>query len=65
MNPTTTMNSPTITMNARMTETTNAGDSTYDSETNVTLLPVLVKAVQELSAKVTSLETELNELKNK
>ncbi len=30
-----------------------------------TLLPVLVKAVQELSEKVTSLETELNELKNK
>ena len=30
-----------------------------------TLLPVLVKAVQELSGKVTSLETELNELKNK
>ena len=28
-----------------------------------TLLPILVKAVQELSAKVTTLETELNELK--
>ena len=29
-----------------------------------TLLPILVKSVQELSAKVTSLETELNELKS-
>jgi hypothetical protein len=28
-----------------------------------TLLPILVKAVQELSAKVTTLETELSELK--
>ena len=28
-----------------------------------TLLPILVKAVQELSAKVTILETELSELK--
>jgi len=30
----------------------------------VTLLPILVKAVQELSSKVTSLETQLNELKS-
>ena len=30
-----------------------------------TLLPVLVKAVQELSAEVNTLKIELNELKNK
>jgi hypothetical protein len=30
-----------------------------------TLLPILVKAVQELSAEVKALKTELNELKNK
>ena len=33
------------------------------SISNTQLLPILVKAVQELSAKVTSLETELSELK--
>jgi hypothetical protein len=52
-------------MNALMIETTNAGDTTYDSETNGTLLPILVKAVQELSAEVKTLKIEINELKNK